>query len=148
MRDYLSGDEFYDLWILLRRTGHIVHKARDRELSPYGLSGVRAAVLNLVRVLKKKATPAEISRQLLREDHTISHLLTKMEKEGFVKKIRDLDRKNVVRVVLTKKGRTAYKQSTKRENIHKVMDVLSEEECRQMMMYLKRILDRAVEVVG
>ncbi|MFC1945473.1 MarR family winged helix-turn-helix transcriptional regulator [Chloroflexota bacterium] len=149
MQDYITGDEFYDLWVLLRRTGHVAVKIRDRELSPYGLSSVRAAAINIVRLFKGKASPAEISRELLREDHTISYLLNSLEKEGFVKKTKDLKRKNMVRVALTKKGRTADKHTiNNREHILKIMHVLSEEECRQMMMYLQRIRDKAIEELG
>ncbi|MFC1872895.1 MarR family winged helix-turn-helix transcriptional regulator [Chloroflexota bacterium] len=149
MGDVLSWNEVHDLWVLLRRTGHIAQKVRDRELSQCGLSAVRSAVLSLVHDLKGKATPAEIARQLLREDHSISYLLSKMAEEGILKKTEDPDRKNMVRIALTKKGRTLRKRSIdNRENLIKMISVLSEEECRQMKMYLQRIQDCAAKILG
>ena len=93
----------------------------------------------------KKATPAEIARELYREDHTISVLLTRMEKEGFVKKIKDLERKNQVRIILTSKGRRVYNQSKTREYMHSIMDVLPEGERKQMIVNLTKIKDKASE---
>ncbi|MFC2040226.1 MarR family winged helix-turn-helix transcriptional regulator [Chloroflexota bacterium] len=149
MKDVLSWNEVHDLWVLLRRTGHIAQKVRDRELSQCGLSAVRSGVLSIVHDLKGKATTAEIARQLLQEDHSISYLLTKMAEEGILEKTVDPDRKNMLRIALTKKGRTMRKKSIdNRENLVKMMSVLSEEECRQMKMYLQRIQDCAAKILG
>ncbi|MFC2009820.1 MarR family winged helix-turn-helix transcriptional regulator [Chloroflexota bacterium] len=148
MRNILSGDELYDIWVLLRRTDLLVLKVRDRELSKIGLSPVRVALLNVVHALKGKATPAEIARQLLRESHSISPLVTKMTREGILEKTVDSERKNMVRISLTKKGRTIRKQSNNtRENIYNIMSVLSEEERRQMKVYLQRIQDCAAKTL-
>ena len=104
-----------------------MYKARTRELFQYGITPAEAAVLVIVQAIGEKATPAEISRWLFREPHSISGLLARMEKQGLVRKVKDLDRKNLVRVVITEKGQQAYQQSTKRESIHRIMSSLSEE---------------------
>jgi hypothetical protein len=53
-----------------------------------------SAILLMVKALGDRATPISIGRCLLRDRHTVSELLDKMESDGLVKKIRDLDRKN------------------------------------------------------
>ena len=68
-----------------------------------------------------------------------------MEKQGLVRKVKDLDRKNLVRVVLTEKGREAYYHSTKRESIHQIMSFLSEEERQQLRHCLQTLRDKARE---
>jgi len=97
----LSTNLDYHLWIFLHRTSHIVLRAREKELAQYGISTAKAAVLDIVRAIGHKATPALISRHLLREAHSVSGLLSRMEKEGLVNKVQDLDRKNLVRIALT-----------------------------------------------
>ncbi len=145
MKDFSSKDQDYDVWVLLRRTSHVVLKARGKELSQYGISAVKSALMLLVQTLGDKATPAEISRHLLREPHSVSGLLSRMERDGLVEKTKDLPKKNLIRITLTDKGRQAYYQSIKRESIHKIMSVLSGEEHQQLMLLLKRIRDKALQ---
>ena len=142
---YNSEDKPFQLWDLLWLLSHLIMKLRERELKNYNLSAIRASVLYIVTVLERKAIPAEIARQLLREPHSISHLISSMEKEGLVNKVNDLDRKNLVRVVLTKSGRQAYELTKNRHSVHKVMSVLSKQEQEQMMCMLQRIWDKAIE---
>lgn len=145
MRNSSSVKEDFTLWVLLRQAKDAVFKATGKELSRYGISPEQAGVLSIVQSLDNKATPAEISRWLLREPHTVSGILSRMEKKGLLRKTKDLDRKNLVRVTLTKKGQQAYLQSTKIESIGKIMSCLSEEKCQQLIPCLKALRDRALK---
>lgn len=69
-----------------------------------------------------------------------------MEKAGLVKRVKDLDRKNQIRVAVTEKGRRAYNQAG-RQTIHQTFSCLSEEERKQLRSYLDRLLDKAIEVL-
>ena len=129
----------------MRRTSHVVLKARQRELAQYGFSPVTSAVLFTVQAIGHDATPVEISRYLLREPHSVSALLSRMEREGLVGRVKDLARKNQVRIFLTEKGIEAYNKSYNRKSIHKIMSVLSEEEHQQMTSYLTRIQEKALK---
>ena len=148
MRNSLFGDKDYTLWVLLIQAKDTVFKAREKELRQYGISPEEAGVLFIVKALGNKAIPAEISRWLLRRPHTVSGILSRMEKKGLIRKTKDLDRKNLVRVTLTKKGRQAYYQSTKRESIHQIMSPPSEEEYQKMISCLNIIRERALKVLG
>ena len=128
MEEILSHDRYYDLWVLLRRSTHVMVKARQKELSRYGLSPQKAGVLYTIMALGDDATPSKISRWLLTEPHSVSELLSRMEKQGLVTKVENLDRNQPMLVELTEKGREAYWQSTKRDAIHKVVSYLSQEQ--------------------
>jgi len=140
-------DEEFNLWLLLRKARLLIYKAREKELSQYGITPEQAGVLYIVQATGEKVTPAEIARLTIREPHTVSGLISRMEKAGLVRKVKDLDRKNLVRVALTNKGRQAYKQSTKREPIHLIMSCLSKEESQQLKLYLEKLQDKALEVL-
>lgn len=141
----ISADEDYNLWVLLGQASDATLRARQKELDRYGMSAAEAAVLFVIQAIGERATPTEITRWLLREPHTVSELLSRMEKEGLVTKTKDLERKNLVRVAITEKGQQAYHRSMKRKSIHKVMSSLSEEEHRQLRSYLERLRDRALK---
>ncbi len=141
-------DPDYKLWVLLHQTRDAIRKARERDLRQVGISFIQAGVLACVKSLGNSATPANLSRWLLRERHTISELINRMVKEGLVRKVKDLDKKNLVRVALTDKGEQAYENSIKRESIHKIMSSLSEEEHRQLNLCLRKLLDKTLKELG
>ncbi len=148
MSKFPSKDQDYELWWLILHLRRAMHKIRARELFQYGITPEQAAVLSVVQAIGDEAKPVEIARYLLREPHTISGILSRMQEEGLLRKVKDLDRKNLVRVVLTEKGRKAYKQSTKRESIHRVMSCLSEEDHQQLRVPLEKLCRKALEELG
>ena len=144
----MSIDRSFELYKWLQRTSNLAFKVRGKELGRYGISAMHAAVLDTIQEIGHKATPAEIARHMVREPHTISNLVVRMEKQGLVRKVNDLGRKNLVRVVLTPKGKEAYAKISKRVSTRKLMSDMSEEEFRQMMQFMQKIQAKAYESLG
>jgi DNA-binding MarR family transcriptional regulator len=141
-------DEDQDLWLLLTHARYAVFRAREKELQRYGVSPEQMGLLFVVQALGNKATPAALSRYILRQPHTVSALVDRMAKRGLVKKVKDLDRKNLVRVVMTDKGQKTYELSTKRGPIHRIMNSLNQDERKAFKSYLERILTKARQEIG
>lgn len=147
MTEFSPTDRDSYLWHLLNYAQNVIGKARKKELVRYNVSSRKSVVLFAVRAIGEEATPAKTSRWLSREPHSTSELLSRMEKEGLVRKVQDLDRKNMVRVVLTDKGRETYYQTRKLLTIHEIMSSLSEEECQQLWSSLQKLIDRAIKLL-
>ena len=145
MKNFLSTDQDYGLCVLLQQASKAILEACQQELKQYGISPGQAMVLFVIKAIGDKATPAEIARWILQKPHSVSELVSRMEKQGLVRKVKDLDRKNLVRVVLTEKGREAYYHSTRRESIHQIMSFLSEEGRQQLRHCLQTLRDKARE---
>jgi DNA-binding MarR family transcriptional regulator len=143
MKNISPMDEDYNLWVLLHQTTDAVLRARQKELDQFGISVIEVGVLVVIQAIGEKATPSEISRRIFREPHSVSALLNRMEKKGLVKKTQDLDRKNLVRVSITEKGRQAYDKSTRRKSIYRVISSLSEEERQQLRSFLEKLRTKA-----
>ncbi len=148
MRNRLYEDEDYRIWTLLAQTRALLYMARGRELIQYDITPRQAAALFAIQAFDSKATPAKVSRRLCREPHTVSSLLSRMEGEGLIRKTKDLDRKNLVRITLTEKGKKAYAQSLRRESIQEIMSTLSKEERQQLSSCLEKLRDKALFVLG
>ncbi len=146
MNSNLLADKDYNLWVLLHQTRNAILKIRDKELRQYGISTREASTLFNVQAIGDTATPAEIARWAFREHHTVSALVKRMEKKGLITKVKDVDRKNIWRVSLTEKGEKAYRQSLKRESIHAVMSSLTENERKQLEIYLRKVRDQALKL--
>lgn len=148
MKFYSTEDEDQDLWLLLTHTRYAVFRAREKELQRYGVSPEQVGLLFVVQQLGNNATPASISRHILRQPHTVSALVDRMAKRGLVKKVKDLDRKNLVRVVMTEKGQKTYDISTKRGPIHRILSVLEDGEKKEFKDSLEKLLAKARKEIG
>jgi len=140
----------FELWAALGQARDAIAKCRANELRATGsISAIQSAILWIVQHTDEPPTPAEISRWILREPHTVSTLLEKMQKRGFVRKKRDLDRKNLVRIEVTEKGEKAYRQSMENAKvIDGIMSCLTEEEAANLLAYLKKLRSEALERLG
>ena len=145
---YSYSDDDHDLWMLLTHTRYAIYRSREKELHRYGVSPEQVGVLFIVQALDNKATPSEISRYILRQPHTVSALIERMAEKGFVKKMHDLDRKNLVRVSLTEKGKKIYEFSAKRGPIHRIMNVLTPAERTQLRKLLQKLQTQARKEIG
>ena len=139
------ADKDYELWLLLRHARDSVAKARDYELDEVGLSRIQAGILYVVKTSTKPVTPAEISRWLLREPHTVKVDLDNMEKLGLITRVKDLPRRNLIRVSLTEKGEEAFNKSMEMPVIHRVMGSLSGAERENLRTLLDKLRNQALE---
>ena len=149
MRELPPVEQSYNLWVLLSQTRNAILRVRQKELDRSNISVAQVAILFAIQSIGDRATPAEIARCILRTPHSVSVVLSRMEKKGLVRKVKDLDRKNQVRVMLTEKGLKAIDhQSSKPESILRIMSDLSEEERQQLSLYLQKLRDKALKELG
>lgn len=113
----------------------------------YGTTAMQAAVLFIANALGETTTPSTISRWFLRRPAAISGLLDRMENAGLLVKVKDLPKKNWIRIALTGKGQKAYEQSLKRRSIHQIMGCLSKEENEQLTSILIKLRNKATKVL-
>ena len=142
---YVYEDKDYILWVLLLQARDGMLRAREKELSQYGVSTMDVSVLNAIYLIGDNTTPAEISRWIFREHNTVGSLLSRMEKKGLITKTRDSDRRNMWRVSLTEKGQNAYHQSVKRESVHAIMSILSKNERQRLELYIRKLRDESLK---
>lgn len=138
-------DEDMAVWGWLAQVRHAIYKARVKELSLYNVANRSSMVLDVIQVLGDKATPSEIARRLLREPHSVSEYLDRMENYGLIKRNRDLKKKSMVRIEITEKGLDAYKKTRKADSIRRIMSALSKTERQQLISSLEKLWNRALE---
>lgn len=132
MAQQIKTDKDYTLLTSLLQVSDILFKIRERELLSQNLSAPAAEILFLVDAMGENVTPAKITRMMLREPHSVSGLLVRMEKHGFIKRTKDMERKNHIRITLTAKGERALKQVMKLEGTTDIIARLSTEQQKQL----------------
>lgn len=147
--EILGEQRVFELWAALIQAHDTMLRARQNELKDRNITMMQASVLFIAKSIDAPPTPAEISRWIFREPHTVSVLLTQMEKQGLVRKVKDLDRKNLVRIEITEKGEEAYRRSREDATvIGEIFSCLASEEAEQLQTYLECLRDNALKKLG
>ncbi len=135
----------YEIWVLLHQTCHALSKVRENELRPYGITMMQAGILFIIKTIEDPVIPAEIARWIFLERNTVSGILNRMEEQGLINQVKDLGKKNLIRVTLTEKGEEAYQRSSELRAIHETISSLSEEQRESLRTCLTVWRDKALE---
>ncbi|HWR70086.1 MAG TPA: MarR family transcriptional regulator [Dehalococcoidia bacterium] len=134
-------------WAEMAATSTILRRAWETELGQIGLTVPQALVLTMVASTTEPITPMKLSKLLHREPHTISALLTRMEAQGLVKKERNLERGNWVRVTLTKKGKEAHERQVGARRVRNVTECLSKQELDTLNKMNRKLRAKGIEML-
>jgi len=128
---------------LIGRVRHYMNRAQQNELSPYNISPRQATILFVLSSIGHKTTLTELSKQTDRKINTLSQQITRMEKNGLVRKVRETPKSALISFELTAKGIETYKKSTKTSSVEKIMSALNEDERQQLIALLKKVATAA-----
>ena len=127
-KDKMEMNENELLWGRLFLATTLVERAREVELSRVNISLIQAMVLYALKLSPEPLTPAKLARMLCREQHSMSALIDRMEKQGLIQKKHDLSPKNLVRVVVTAKGEEVFQRQRSVNAVTNITSVLTKEE--------------------
>jgi MarR family multiple antibiotic resistance transcriptional regulator len=134
-------------WWEMSVTSLILQRAWGLELDQIGLTVPQTLVLSIVATSPEPITPMKLSKSMHREPHTISALLTRMEAQGLVKKERNLERGNWVRVTLTKKGKEAFERQLGAGKVRNITSCLSKQELEALNGMNRKLRARGIELL-
>ena len=136
------------LWAALFQTSHAIETARENELRQLGISMMQSAVLWVVKVVAPPATPAKISKWLLRKPNSISGLLDRMERQGLITRVKDKRATQTI-VELTELGEDIRKRSeSSMKVIHNITSILPEEEIERTIQALLLLRTKAIQEIA
>jgi DNA-binding MarR family transcriptional regulator len=150
MAEKLTNKEIEDIYkvhLMLRQANDMNHKCREDELKKYKITPEQSAVLICLHALGEKATPANTSRWLTREPHSVLIILRRMQKMGFIEMNPHQKNKHMFRVSLTKTGQEAYENVEKLRSVVYIFTVLPKEERQYLFYILKKIRDRGFKLM-
>ena len=149
MYDYQIPDARLAAWSLLFQAFYAAHKAEERRLykAKVGLTHEKLIVLYLATHYEGLLTPAEISRSLFRESQTIAALLSRMERDGLVKRVPKRKGKPYTEVMATAKGKELWGPAAEvaTSTATEIMSCLSAEELNQLQELLRKIRQKALD---
>lgn len=145
MENLSNEDQDYNLSLLLDKVKRGIFRVREKELSQWGITPEQSEVLYVIDRLGEKATTAEMSRLMLREHHTVSGIVSRMQKKGLVRKVKDSSRKNLIRINVTEKGQDVYRLARERKPIHEIFSSITKGERDQLESYLRILFNKMLD---
>lgn len=134
------------LWTLFDNTHYGIARTRLLEIAQFGLTKEQAQILYIIKTNGGSVTLGKIATYSMRQHHSISTLINRMEKVGLVKKTK-LPNEKAFRIVATPKGKAMYSKLT-RESIDFVFAVLNPEEKEQLNEYLLKLQKASRNLLG
>jgi DNA-binding MarR family transcriptional regulator len=147
-REFRSHDTLNDayLWGLLDHAKSLVARARELELSQYGITIEQMSILHALLINKGSATIDEIASIIVRQHNSVSTLVNRMAESGLVKKEKqNNDRK--YRVIITEKARNIA-NTIPRKSIEMIFVDLSLMEKEQLATCLERLISTGHDILG
>jgi DNA-binding MarR family transcriptional regulator len=118
---------------------------RKNELNKYQISPRQLYVLHVIDGLGPKATASEICKIVARDIHVITRLSIDLEKEGYIKRVKNTPKSKILNFVLTEKGAGMLKISWKSKKIDRLLASIDKKEYQQMestLIEISNILKR------
>jgi MarR family transcriptional regulator, organic hydroperoxide resistance regulator len=142
-----SFGKYYNLWLLLSQTRSAIFKVRHKKIGQY-LPPNQAAALISIWGMEGRITPLQLSRRLFLEPHTVSEIVSRMEKKGLVTKEKERHLGNTVRIKITEKGIEICKKMMGQNLIGEYMSRLSEEQRNHLKESLMILYHAALYDLG
>ena len=121
-------------------------KVKHSQVDKFGLTATEFHLLLVVDQLGDGATPAELSRVLVRKPSSTTTLLNRMTKRGLVRRVdHPYNVGNVKKVVMTKKGRGAFELARKEDVTLKIMQAMPEKDFKQLWLLLEELREIAIQ---
>ncbi len=134
-------------WLLCHQTFNLVLKCEELVFGKVGLTPQQHTVLIAIKYIKDPVKPTDVAHWLDRNTNSISLIIDRMEKDGLVKRARDLRDRRSLRLVMTQKGKELLEQATipAWELVQEILSCLSEEEMQTFIRLMEKVRGKAFQ---
>jgi DNA-binding MarR family transcriptional regulator len=151
VHNWETGDPYMTTWVRLRQAAEAAMRAMEIELGKRQTTLAQTDVLLILSMSKVPLSPGEISSYVFREKHSVSALLSRMQRAGYVRKVRSKKDQRVVKIQIQPKGKELLDRALP-VILGYARDILvarfSDKEIKQFDKYLKGLRDVALRELG
>ena len=124
----------------ISRLARLLRRAIDEQLEDHGLTGVQLGLINRLSLFDG-LVQADLGRRMAIEPATLTGIVQRLEREGWVRRSCDADNRRLQRVWLTEKARAALPALRRIQTRHRkrALTGLQPEELAQLEECLDRI---------
>ena len=130
-------------WREITNAWKVILKGVEKNISPLGLCSTDFKILRIIH--EEGPTPmARLSDATILTQPAITSFVDKLEAEELVMRERDLKDRRVIRIVLTKKGETVFRQGLRvhTKYVDDLLSGISEKELSELSVIMKKLSKR------
>jgi DNA-binding MarR family transcriptional regulator len=109
----LYGEPVKDSWLLLHEVSGSLERCEEDLFKQIGMMVQEYQVLKSITFYKTNVTPTKINQILNYDPNYLSYLLKKMEKEGLIKRTKDMVDHRSIRLEITPNGNSIHRKAKK-----------------------------------
>ena len=135
-------------WRSLADTYRIVHARVNSDLRQYGLTLPQYSLMRIVGKSESRSLEMnEIAKELLVTLANVSVVADNLERRGYLKRVRGVSDRRVVRVELTPRGRTLWERisTAHRRRVAELMEGLSVSELRELAAHTDKVREKILQ---
>ncbi len=134
-------------WRQLYLTYSVIFKSIERSIAHTGVTLPQAMALNTIRYGEGPMTPSRLAQQLMQETQSVTGLIDRMERQGWVRRVRDLSDRRAIRLELTEEGGRKLDETVRpgREMTERMFVRLSEKQTQELTDLLSQVYTGAIE---
>ena len=147
---FLFKQPEHRLWVLCHQTHNLATKCEEKALTAAGLTPQQFGVMIAIKNIKPPVTPTEVAKWLDRSTNSVSMIVDRMERDGLVRRRRDVRDRRSLRLVITKKGEEPFKQALGPawELIEHVLSGLTSEERQILNELMDKMREKAYQYLN
>jgi len=151
MYDWEIGDPSVRTWVRLRQTLKALERAIQMQLAGSGATIPQLDILETLAASKAQLSPSEIAMHMFRERQSTSSVLNKMQKSGYITKVRQGRDQREVKIKIQPEGERVMRRAAWATYAYGPMILkssLCENEMVQLDGLLKKVRDKVLEELG
>jgi len=147
MYDYTFSHEAATTAMLLGQTWQSMYNTLESRLAKFDLTPQQSYVLWFCKSSPDPLTPAEIARLLFRKSQTVAGLLSRMEKDGLIKRVPKRKGHPFTEVQITEEGEKRLRGGRQilLDMSEKFVSSLTAEESEQLKGLLRKVRQKGLE---
>jgi MarR family 2-MHQ and catechol resistance regulon transcriptional repressor len=136
-------------WLLIHQTSRLLVKSENAALAKIGLTRPKQGVLLAMKNGPSPLTVTNIAQWIDRNPNGISTLVDRMERDGLIRRVRDMPDRREVRLVLTQKGEESFKKGSRlfQKLFRDIFREFSEEELVTLSTIMTRVRRRTFDLL-
>lgn len=137
-------------WRQLYLTYSAIFKAIERSIAPTHVTLPQALALSTIKSGEGPMTPSRLAHYLTQETQSVTGLIDRMEKQGWVRRVRDLPDRRAIRLELTEGGAQKLQETAEPgfDTTTRMFARLKPEELEELTALLGRVYLGAMEHLG
>ena len=138
------------VWRQLYLTYSTIFKAIERAIAPTGVTLPQALALATIKAGPGPITPSRLAHYLTQETQSVTGLIDRMEKQEWVRRVRDLPDRRAIRLELTPAGDAKLEETLgpSGATTARMFELLSAGELQTLAGLLERVHEGAVAHLG